>query len=66
MRKPEEKRPLGRPRHRWYDNIKMGSWRERTGWYGPDSSVSGYVPAKGLCEYGNESSDAVKLWEFLE
>ena len=29
--KPEEKRPLGRPRHRWEDNIKMdlqelGAW----------------------------------------
>jgi hypothetical protein len=23
MRKPEGKRPLGRPRHRWEDNIKM-------------------------------------------
>ena len=23
--KPEGKRPLGRPRHRWEDNIKMGS-----------------------------------------
>ena len=23
MGKPEEKRPLGRPRHRWEDNIKM-------------------------------------------
>jgi hypothetical protein len=22
--KPEGKRPLGRPRHRWIDNIKMG------------------------------------------
>jgi hypothetical protein len=22
-RKPEEKKPLGRPRHRWMDNIKM-------------------------------------------
>jgi hypothetical protein len=22
--KPEEKRPLGRPRHRWEDNITMG------------------------------------------
>jgi hypothetical protein len=21
--RPEEKRPLGRPRHRWVDNIKM-------------------------------------------
>jgi hypothetical protein len=24
VRKPEEKRPLGRPRHRWEDNIIMG------------------------------------------
>jgi hypothetical protein len=23
MGKPEEKRPLGRPRHRWLDNIKI-------------------------------------------
>jgi hypothetical protein len=23
VRKPEEKRPLGRPRHRWEDNIKF-------------------------------------------
>jgi hypothetical protein len=23
MGKPEGKRPLGRPRHRWVDNIKM-------------------------------------------
>jgi len=23
MEKPEEKRPLGRPRRRWEDNIKM-------------------------------------------
>jgi hypothetical protein len=35
--KPERKRPLGRPRHRWEDNIKMdvqevggdhGDWKE--------------------------------------
>jgi hypothetical protein len=24
VRKPEAKRPLGRPRRRWADNIKMG------------------------------------------
>jgi hypothetical protein len=43
--KPEEKRPLGRPRRRWEDNIKMdvqelgggrGDWMElaqdRDGW----------------------------------
>jgi hypothetical protein len=30
--KPEEKRPLGRPRHRWVDNIKMD--RRETEWGG--------------------------------
>jgi hypothetical protein len=33
--KPEGKRPLGRPRHRWEDNIKMGlqemAWGTWTG-----------------------------------
>jgi hypothetical protein len=24
VRKPKGKRPLGRPRHRWVDNIRMG------------------------------------------
>jgi hypothetical protein len=37
--KPEGKRPLGRPRRRWTDNIEM-DLRE-TGWYGLDSSGSG-------------------------
>jgi hypothetical protein len=32
--KPEGKRPLGRPRRRWVDNIKM-DLRE-IGWYGMD------------------------------
>jgi hypothetical protein len=26
VRKPERKRPLGRPRRRWEDNIKMDIW----------------------------------------
>jgi hypothetical protein len=34
MGKPEGKRPLGRPRRRWEDNIKM-DLRE-TGWGGMD------------------------------
>jgi hypothetical protein len=38
MGKPEGKRPLGRPRHRWVDNIKL-ALRERErerGWGGTD------------------------------
>jgi hypothetical protein len=31
--KPEGKRPLGRPRHRWVNNIKMNP-RERMVWIG--------------------------------
>jgi hypothetical protein len=30
VRKPEGKRPLGRPRHRWKDNIKMDL--QKVGW----------------------------------
>jgi hypothetical protein len=36
MAKPEGKRPLGRPRYRWVDNIKMELPRDRMGWYGLD------------------------------
>jgi hypothetical protein len=32
--KPEGKRPLGRPRRRWVDNIKM--YLRDIGWYGVD------------------------------
>jgi hypothetical protein len=34
--KPEEKRPLGRPRHRWVDNIEMDLKGDRMGWCGLD------------------------------
>ena len=34
MGKPEGKRPLGRPRHRWEDNIKMDL--QEVGWGGGD------------------------------
>jgi hypothetical protein len=36
--KPEGRRPLGRPRHRWENNIKMDlrqvGWGRRLGWSG--------------------------------
>jgi hypothetical protein len=34
--KPEGKKPLGRPRHRWVVNIKMDIKSDRIGWYGLD------------------------------
>jgi hypothetical protein len=39
--KLEKKRPLGRPRRRWVDNIKMDLKRDRMGWYGLDRTGSG-------------------------
>ena len=38
--KPEGKRPLGSPRHRWDDNIKTPSGREMWG-HGLDRAGSG-------------------------
>jgi hypothetical protein len=35
--KPEGKKPLGRPRRSWVDNIKMDLKTDRMGWYGLDS-----------------------------
>jgi hypothetical protein len=32
--KPKGKRPLGRSRHRWVDNIKMNLKRDGMGWSG--------------------------------
>ena len=64
--KPEGKRPLGRPRRRWGDNIKIelqevgrggGDWMElaqdRDSW-------------AGVCEYGNELWGSIKCREFLD
>jgi hypothetical protein len=39
--KLEGKRPLGRPRHMWVDNIKMDLERDRMGWYELDRTGSG-------------------------
>ena len=62
--KPEGKRPLGRPRRRWEDNIKMdlevgggcGDWMElaqdRDRW-------------RGTCEYGEEPSGSENAGNFL-
>jgi hypothetical protein len=63
--KPEGKRPLGRPRRRLVDKVKM-DLRE--------ISLSGVDwidlaqdrAVEGFCEHGNEPSDSIKFWEVLE
>jgi hypothetical protein len=64
--KPERKRPLGRPRHRWMDSIKIDL--RDMGWDGMDwfDLCSGYGPVEGSCEHGNETSGSIKCWEVLE
>jgi hypothetical protein len=56
--KPEGKRPLGRPRRRWEDGIRM-DLREiglGGGGCGLDSTVSGQGPVAGCGECGDEPS----------
>jgi hypothetical protein len=61
--KPEGKRPLGRPRHRWQDNIKMhlGMWG-----HGLDQAGSGSGQVASVCECANEPSGSIKCEEFLD
>jgi hypothetical protein len=53
--KHEGKRPLGRPRHRWENGIRMdlGDWLRGCGL---DSTGSGQGPVAGCCECGDEPS----------
>jgi hypothetical protein len=59
---PEGKRPLGRPRRRWKDNIRMGL---TVGGCELDSSDSGLGPVAGPYKHGNELSDSIKGRIFL-
>jgi hypothetical protein len=51
--RPESKRPLGRPRRRWKDKIKM-DLRE----IGIDGA--NWIPVAGLCEQSNEPSGSIR------
>ena len=57
------KKPLGRPRHAWEDNIKMdlkkydgNAWTE---------FVSGHGQVLGCCEHGYEPWSFMKCGDFL-
>jgi hypothetical protein len=57
--KPEGRRPLGRPRRRWEDNIRM------------DLGEAGFGDVDWLqvassCEHGNEPSGSIEFGEFLD
>ncbi|KAJ4429806.1 hypothetical protein ANN_22010 [Periplaneta americana] len=59
--RPEGKRPLGRPRRRWEDNIKM-DLRE-VGY--DDGDWIDLAQDRGLCEGGNEPSGSLKACKSL-
>jgi hypothetical protein len=59
VREPEGRRPLGRPKRRWVDNIKM-ELRE-IGWDGTD-----WIDVAQDRDHGNEPTGSIKCWEVLE
>jgi hypothetical protein len=59
-----QKRPLGRPRRRWVDNIKI-DLRE-IGWEWSGLIWLRMGPVEGSCEHGIEPSGSIKCWEVLE
>jgi hypothetical protein len=52
--KPEGKIPLGRPRRRWEDGIRMDLKEIGLEGCGLDSTGSGQGPVAGYCECGDE------------
>jgi len=64
--KPEGKRPLGRPRHRWEDNIKMNLQEVVCGDMDWIDVAKIRVKLAGCCECGNEPSGSIKCEEFLD
>jgi hypothetical protein len=63
--KPAGKKPLGIPRHRWEDNIKMNL--QEFGWGGQIELVwlTKEIGSR-VCECGNEHSVSKKCGKFLD
>ena len=64
--KPEGKRPLVRPRHRWERNIKMDLQEVGCGCMDWIELAQGRNRWRGTCEFGNEHSGSIKCGEFLD
>jgi len=64
VRKPEEMRSLGRPRHRLKDDIRV-DLQEEGERCGLDKFGLEEGPVMGSCEYSNKPSDSIQGREFL-
>jgi hypothetical protein len=64
VRKPEGTRPLGRPRHRWEDNIKMGL--REIGWSGMDWIDLARYRDQWRTLVNKVPSGYIKRWKILE
>jgi hypothetical protein len=64
VRRPEGRRPLGRPRHRWEDNIKMDL--QEIIWGTDWIELAQDRQVAGCCECGNAPSGSIKCGEFLD
>jgi hypothetical protein len=60
----EGRRPLGRPRRKWEDNIIMDL--EKIVCEGVDWMHLAWQPVEGCCEHGNEPVGSIKGGEFLD
>jgi hypothetical protein len=64
--KPEVKRPLGRPKHKWKDNIKMDLHKEIWGVMDWIDLAQDRDKMVGTCKHGNELSGTIKCRKFIE
>jgi hypothetical protein len=64
--KPEGKRPIGRPRCRWVDNIRMDLGE--VGWGDVDwiDLAQDKKQVESSCEFGIEPMGSMKCWETIE
>jgi hypothetical protein len=66
MGRPAGKIPLGKPRLRRVDNIKMDIQRDKMKWCELDCFGSGQGPTEGSCDHGNKPSGSINFWEILQ
>jgi hypothetical protein len=64
--KPEGKKPIRKPSHRWEDNIMMELREIGRGVMGWINLAQDRGPVEGPREHGTEPLSSIKCWEVLE